>query len=57
MEVKPIISVAMLVYNHEKYLDHALKSIFEQKIGIPFEVIIGGDCSLDNSSTTFRKFD
>ena len=48
-EFKPIISVAMVVYNHEKYLDHALQSIFEQKISVPFEVVIGEDCSQDSS--------
>ena len=49
LESEPVISVAMPVYNHEKYLEQALQSIFVQKIDIPYEVVIGEDCSTDHS--------
>ncbi len=55
-EISPVISIVMLVYNHEKYLDHALRSIFSQKLEVPFEVVIGEDCSTDQSRDIIDKW-
>lgn len=51
------VSIIMPVYNHEKYVEKALKSIFEQKTSYAFEVIIGEDCSTDNSRTIIKDFE
>lgn len=56
LENKPVISVAMLVYNHEKYLEQALQSIFDQEIDVPYEVVIGEDCSTDNSRKIINEW-
>ena len=56
LESEPVISVAMLVYNHEKYLEQALQSIFEQKIYVSYEVVIGEDCSTDHSREIIEKW-
>lgn len=53
---EPVISVAMLVYNHAEYLDHALQSIFSQNIKVPFEVVVGEDCSPDASRQILNKW-
>jgi hypothetical protein len=45
----PRVSVAVLVYNHSAYLAQALDSILAQQVDFPFEVLIGEDCSTDDS--------
>jgi len=44
-----IVSVLMLTYNHEKYVETAIKSILCQKTNFCFELLIGEDCSTDNT--------
>lgn len=39
----------MITYNHEKYLSHALDSILMQKVNFEFEIVVGEDCSTDNT--------
>lgn len=56
LENRPVISIAMLVYNHEKYLEQALQSIFDQKIDVSFEVVIGEDYSSDNSRKIIKEW-
>jgi hypothetical protein len=45
----PRVSVAVLVYNHSAYLAQALDSILAQQVDFPFELLIGEDCSTDDS--------
>lgn len=49
------ISVALAVYNGEKYLQQLLLSLEQQTIK-PFEIVILNDCSTDNSETVIRQF-
>jgi len=44
-----MISVLICTYNQEKYLAQALDSILMQKCDEPFEILIGDDCSTDNT--------
>ncbi|WP_243349656.1 glycosyltransferase [Parabacteroides sp. FAFU027] len=46
---KPIVSVCMITYNHEKYITQAIESIVSQKCNFPIELIIGEDCSTDDT--------
>lgn len=45
----PLVSVIVLVYNHEIYLADTLESVLTQGVDFPFEVLIGEDCSTDGS--------
>lgn len=45
----PLVSVLMIVYNHEAYLAEAIDGIVMQQCGFPFELIIGEDGSKDGS--------
>jgi len=45
----PLLIVCMTVYNAEPYLERSLNSILSQKCNFDFEIVIGEDCSLDNS--------
>lgn len=44
-----MISVLVCTYNQEKYLAQALDSILMQKCDVPFEILIGDDCSTDGT--------
>lgn len=51
LPAKPLVSVFMLAYQHEKFIAEAIESVVEQKCPFPIELIIGEDCSLDNTRT------
>lgn len=50
------VSVAMLCYNHEKYIAESLESILSQDFNYNFEIIIGDDCSTDDSRNILKKY-
>ena len=45
----PLVSVEVLVYNQARTLRQCVESIVAQQTRFPFEVIIGNDCSTDDS--------
>lgn len=45
----PVVSVIVLTYNHHNYLRPCLESILEQNLDVTFELIIGDDCSQDDT--------
>jgi glycosyltransferase involved in cell wall biosynthesis len=55
MSTAPTVSVLMPVYNGEKYLAEAIKSILNQTFS-DFEFIICNDASLDSSKAIIKKF-
>lgn len=55
MEKKPLVSVILPVYNGEKYLDEAIKSILSQSYK-RFELIIIDDGSKDKSLSIIKRF-
>ena len=44
---KPLVSVFMITYNHEKYIAQAIESALMQKTDFNYEIVIGEDCSTD----------
>ena len=54
--VKPLVSVLMITYNHEKFIRQALEGVFLQKTQFEFEVIIGDDCSTDGTVAICNEF-
>ncbi len=51
-----MVSVCVLVYNHEKFITQALEGILAQECNFRYEVIIGEDCSTDGSRKIVEKF-
>jgi glycosyltransferase involved in cell wall biosynthesis len=43
------VSVCMITYNHEKFIEQAVNSVLMQQTNFDFEVIIGEDCSTDRT--------
>lgn len=51
------ISIIVPVYNHEKYVRKTLESILMQKLKCTYEVLVGEDCSTDNSRKVIQEFE
>ncbi len=45
----PIVCISMLTYNHEKYIEQAIKSVIMQKTQYKYCLVIGEDASTDNT--------
>jgi RimJ/RimL family protein N-acetyltransferase/glycosyltransferase involved in cell wall biosynthesis len=45
----PLVSVFMMVYNHAAFIEEAINSVLIQKADFDFEVVVGEDCSTDES--------
>lgn len=52
-----MLSIVMTVYNHAEYIEKAIQSILEQKITYSYEVLIGEDCSTDNTREILKKIE
>ena len=52
----PVISVIVTTYNHENYIEKALESILMQKDCPEFEIVIGNDCSTDNTGKIIENY-
>lgn len=44
-----LLSVICATYNHENYIEKAIRGIFSQQTCFEYEVLVGEDCSTDNS--------
>ena len=51
-----VVSVFMLCFNHERFISRAIDSILAQKVDFEYEIIIGDDCSKDNSAQIIRSY-
>jgi glycosyltransferase involved in cell wall biosynthesis len=49
MDQKPMVSVVMITYNHEKYIAEAMNGVFMQKCDFDIEFIIANDKSTDET--------
>lgn len=48
-EKRPKVSVLMITYNHEKYIEQAVRSVMIQETDFDYELVIGEDCSTDGT--------
>lgn len=56
MDVKPLVSICCLVYNHEKYLKQCLDGFVNQKTTFKFEILIHDDASTDHSKEIIQEY-
>lgn len=52
---KPIVSIVMITYNHEKYIAQAINGIFIQNTSFPIEIIIADDNSPDLTENVINE--
>jgi glycosyltransferase involved in cell wall biosynthesis len=50
------VSVCMTTYNQEKYIVEAIESVLTQKTNFPMQLIIGDDCSTDNTLEICKSY-
>jgi glycosyltransferase involved in cell wall biosynthesis len=55
-EKLPKVSVCVITYNQEKYIRECLQSIIDQETNFEFEVIVGDDCSTDDTPAIVQEF-
>ncbi|MDR1877601.1 MAG: glycosyltransferase [Flavobacteriaceae bacterium] len=51
-----MVSVVMITYNHEKYIQQAIESILMQECTFEYELIISNDCSPDNTHKIIQGY-
>lgn len=56
MKTISMISVIVCTYNQEKTIGRTLNSILCQKCHLPFEIVIGEDCSTDGTSDICKDY-
>lgn len=50
------VSVLMLAYNHEKFIEQALDSVLMQQVDFEYQIVIGEDCSKDNTRDILLRY-
>lgn len=48
-KINSLVSMPIITYNHENFIRQALDGILMQETNFPYEIIIGEDCSTDNT--------
>lgn len=55
-ESKMLVSVCMITYNHEDYIKQSIEGVLLQKCNFSFELVIGEDCSTDNTRQICEEY-
>ena len=53
---EPLVSVCMTAYNHAPYIARAIEGVLKQRTTFGVELIIGEDCSHDNTLAICREY-
>lgn len=53
---RPLVDVILITYNHEKFVKDAIESVLAQRTEFEYRVIIGDDCSTDNTQAIIRSY-
>ena len=56
LPAKPLVSVSMITYNHGPYIAEAIEGVIAQETTFPIELIIGEDCSTDNTRQVVLEY-
>lgn len=55
MRTQPKVSVCMITYGHEKFIEQAINGVLMQDCDFEVELILANDCSPDNTNEVIRK--
>ena len=51
------VSVAMITYNHEKYIRNCLDGFVNQKTNFKYEILVHDDASTDNTVSIIQEYE
>lgn len=51
-----LLTVCIITFNHESYIDAALQSVLNQKVNTDFKIIIADDCSKDKTIEKIKTY-
>lgn len=54
---KPTLSVIIISYNQEKYIEEAIDNVLNQKVNFDFELLLADDCSKDNTLNIMKEYE
>ena len=52
----PLASIAVITYNQQESLPKTLDSLLAQKVDFPYEIVVGEDCSTDNTREVLKGY-
>lgn len=50
------VSVAIITYNHDKFIAQAIDGVLMQDVDFEYEIVIGEDASTDNTRSVLRTY-
>lgn len=53
---KPVVSVLLITYNQQDFIEQAIESVLMQKVNFPYEIIIGEDLGPDNTRAICEEY-
>jgi glycosyltransferase involved in cell wall biosynthesis len=56
-QITPLVSVCLITYNHEKYIRKSIEGVLSQATDFPIEIVIGEDCSTDNTYSICKEYE
>lgn len=51
-----LVSATLITYNQEKYVAQAIESMVKQETNFKFEILVGDDCSTDNTPKILKEY-
>jgi len=55
LDKKPLVSVLMITYKHEQFIEQAVRGVLNQLCNFKFELIVADDCSPDNTRAKLKS--
>ncbi len=52
----PLVSIVVVTYNQEVHIKDCLDGILMQQVNFPYEILVGDDCSTDNTPKVVRQY-
>lgn len=54
---EPLVSICCITYNHELYIEDAIRGFLEQETEFPYEILIHDDASTDNTAKIIKYYE
>lgn len=55
-ENKPLVSISVITYNHENFIEQALQGFFKQEVNFAYEILINDDASTDRTQEIISSY-